>query len=120
MNPGVGCHFFLQRTFLTQGLNLGLLHCGRFFTAEPPGNPIFEDNVTFSVIYTVHEVLLLQRTVLNFSVSRVGEERSLNQNKRNRKDLLALRTMNLHLQPQMMDIVFTEALSESRDCHLSG
>ena len=35
----------------------------------------FEDNVTFSVIYTVHEVLLLQRTVL--PVSRVGEERAL-------------------------------------------
>ena len=26
-NTGVGCHFLLQRTFPTQGLNLGLLHC---------------------------------------------------------------------------------------------
>ena len=25
-NTGVGCHFLLQRIFLTQGLNLGLLH----------------------------------------------------------------------------------------------
>ena len=24
---GVGCHFFLQGIFLTQGLNLGLLRC---------------------------------------------------------------------------------------------
>ena len=24
---GVGCHFVLQRIFLTQRLNLGLLHC---------------------------------------------------------------------------------------------
>ena len=24
---GVGCHFFLQGIFLTQELNLGLLHC---------------------------------------------------------------------------------------------
>ena len=24
---GVGCHFLLQGIFLTQGLNLGLLHC---------------------------------------------------------------------------------------------
>src|SRR5574340_769900 len=26
-NTGVGCHFLLQGTFLTQGSNLGLLHC---------------------------------------------------------------------------------------------
>ena len=26
-NTGVGCHFLLQQIFLTQGLNLGLLHC---------------------------------------------------------------------------------------------
>ena len=25
-NAGVGCHFFLQGIFLTQGMNLGLLH----------------------------------------------------------------------------------------------
>ena len=32
-NTGVGCHSLLQGIFLTQGLNLGLLHCvGRFFT----------------------------------------------------------------------------------------
>ena len=26
-NPAVGCHSLLQGIFLTQGLNLGLLHC---------------------------------------------------------------------------------------------
>ena len=26
-NTGVGCHFLLQGIFLTQGLNLGLMHC---------------------------------------------------------------------------------------------
>ena len=26
-NPGVGCHFLVQGIFLTQGSNLGLLHC---------------------------------------------------------------------------------------------
>ena len=26
-NTGVGCHSLLQGIFLTQGLNLGLLHC---------------------------------------------------------------------------------------------
>ena len=28
-NTGVGCHFLLQGIFLTQRLNLGLLHCGQ-------------------------------------------------------------------------------------------
>ena len=31
-NAGVGCHSLLQGIFLTQGLNLALLHCSRFFT----------------------------------------------------------------------------------------
>ena len=31
-NTGLGCHFLLQGIFLTQGLNLGLLHW--FFTTE--------------------------------------------------------------------------------------
>ena len=26
-NTGMGCHFLLQRIFLTQGLNSGLMHC---------------------------------------------------------------------------------------------
>ena len=30
-NTGMGCHVLLQRTFLTQGSNLGLLHCGQIF-----------------------------------------------------------------------------------------
>ena len=29
-NPGVGCRFIVQGTFLTQGSNLGLLHCRQF------------------------------------------------------------------------------------------
>ena len=28
-NTGVGCHFLLQEIFPTQGLNLGLPHCGQ-------------------------------------------------------------------------------------------
>ena len=31
-NTGVGSHSLLQGIFLTQGLNLGLLHCRRIFT----------------------------------------------------------------------------------------
>ena len=34
-STGVGCHFLLQRIFLTQGTNLGLPHCRQ--TSEPPG-----------------------------------------------------------------------------------
>ena len=30
-NTGVGCHFLLQRIFLTQGWKPGLLHCRQFF-----------------------------------------------------------------------------------------
>ena len=43
-NTGVGCHFFLQGIFPTQGSNsclLCLLHLGGgFFTTKPPGKPI--------------------------------------------------------------------------------
>ena len=38
-NTGVGCHSFLQRIFLTQGSNPGLLHCRRSLPSEPPGKP---------------------------------------------------------------------------------
>ena len=41
-NTGVGCHALLQGIFLTPGSNvtlLQLLHCRRFFVAEPPGKP---------------------------------------------------------------------------------
>ena len=35
-NTGMGCHFFLQGIFLTQGLNLGLPFCRRILFFEPP------------------------------------------------------------------------------------
>ena len=41
-NTGVGCHSLLQGIFLTQGLNLGLLHCRQtftFFRATREGGP---------------------------------------------------------------------------------
>ena len=37
-NTEVGCHFLLQGIFLTQGLNLGLLHCRQFLYC-PQGSP---------------------------------------------------------------------------------
>ena len=39
-NPGVGCHALLQGIFLTQGLNLWLLHLqASCLTLVPPGKP---------------------------------------------------------------------------------
>ena len=39
-NTGVGSHSLLQGIFLTQGLNLGLLHCRQIFLlSELPGKP---------------------------------------------------------------------------------
>ena len=41
-STGVGCHFFLQRIFPTQGLShISGVSCraGRFFTTEPAGKP---------------------------------------------------------------------------------
>ena len=34
-----GLSSFLQGIFLTQGLNLGLLHCRQTLPSEPPGKP---------------------------------------------------------------------------------
>ena len=39
------CHFLLQEIFLTQGLNLCLLHW--LFTTEPPGKPSKELEYSF-------------------------------------------------------------------------
>ena len=39
-NIRVGCHCHLQGIFLTEGLNLHLLHHGRLFTTELPREPI--------------------------------------------------------------------------------
>ena len=36
-NAEAGCHFLLWGIFLTQGLNLGLLHCKQTPPSEPPG-----------------------------------------------------------------------------------
>ena len=52
-NTGVGCHFHLHRIFLTQGMNSRLLHwAGRFFTTEPPGQPVD----IYIMIYNYHSL----------------------------------------------------------------
>ena len=50
----MGCHFLLQRTFLTQdGIHISYVSCiaGRFFfsfflATEPPGEPVTSNKVT--------------------------------------------------------------------------
>ena len=39
-NTGVGCHVFIQRIFLTQGVNLDLLHCKQVLQSEPREKPL--------------------------------------------------------------------------------
>ena len=42
-NTGVGCHFLLQGVFLTQGSNLGLLHCRQIlYQLSHQGSPHLE------------------------------------------------------------------------------
>ena len=42
-STGVGCHFLLQRIFLTQGLNPGLPHCKQdALLSEPPGKTYYK------------------------------------------------------------------------------
>ena len=50
---GMGCHFVLQRIFLTQGSNVHLLYhlLGRFFITEPLGKP----QVYFYKIFSLPE-----------------------------------------------------------------
>ena len=39
-SDGMSCHFLLRGIFLTQGLNLGLLIAGRFFTNGATGEAL--------------------------------------------------------------------------------
>ena len=53
-NTGVGCHFLLQGIFLTQGLNLGLLHYRQMlYRLSHQGSPIG---------YSLIQALLTART----------------------------------------------------------
>ena len=50
-STGVGCHFLLQGIFLTQGSNLGLLHCRRIlYQLSHQGNPYYK-YIMYKYIY---------------------------------------------------------------------
>ena len=57
-NTGVGCHSLLQRIFLTQGLNLGLLHCSQIlYSLSHLGS--LEDLILYlNIIITAHSCLI--------------------------------------------------------------
>ena len=66
---GLGWHFLLQRIFLTQGLNLGLLHCRQMlYCLSYQGSP----NVSLS--YLSLPFLISQPTVLTY-LNRLDKER---------------------------------------------
>ena len=44
-NTGVGCHFLLQGIFLTQGLNLGLPHCGQILYHLSQPSSLIRDQI---------------------------------------------------------------------------
>ena len=53
-STGVGCHFFLQRIFPTQGLShISGVSCraGRFFTTEPAGKPLLQMTLFHSFLW---------------------------------------------------------------------
>ena len=53
-NTGVGCHFFFQGIFLTQGLNPGFLHCRQIlYQLSCEGSPIMNKPVTDTEIKTL-------------------------------------------------------------------
>ena len=56
-NTGVGCHSLLQGIFLSQGLNLGLLHCRQILyhiaTREPILAQTFLDHLNAGLFFIV-------------------------------------------------------------------
>ena len=58
-NTGVDSHFLLHGIFLTQGLNLGLLHCRQTLPSEPPWKPSHVQN-TPKFVTRLHCCLLFK------------------------------------------------------------
>ena len=62
-STGMGCHFLLQEIFLTQGSNLGLLHCRQMLLpSEPPGESDTTEihwglSLCFDLLFSDHQYL---------------------------------------------------------------
>ena len=72
-NIGVGSHSILQGFFLTQGLNLGLLHWqADSLPLLPPGNTqVIQDNIPKFLILIIFSKSLLPDKVINLQVSGI-------------------------------------------------
>ena len=70
-NPGVGSHPLLQGIFLTQGLNLGLLHCrGIIYRLSHQGSPLQQPNSS----QLTHASKYISQTYNKRWISKVQEE----------------------------------------------
>ena len=59
-NTGVSCHFLLQGIFLTQRLNLGLLHCRQIlYHPSHQGSLIHIDKSTEKLMKSLHHLPLM-------------------------------------------------------------
>ena len=55
-STGVGCHFFIQGIFLTQGSNPGLPHCRQMLLpSEPPGKEKILNDYKFSKVAVLNK-----------------------------------------------------------------
>ena len=65
-NTRVGSHSLLQGIFLTQGLNLGLLHCGQIlYLLSHQVLYLLETKQVFLVIFTLYLVYTISFTLYN-------------------------------------------------------
>ena len=76
-NPGVGCHFLLQGIFLTQGLNLVLLHCSSVASAALAKKMIREaarsgHRRSLKFFITLKAEYLIQKKKKKIYMKRVG------------------------------------------------
>ena len=76
-NTGVGCHALLQGIFLTQGLNLYLLHLLGWQADVPPGKPVIKYSSYFLwYLYCLLDMFLVSNNeFFSFGEStKIGEE----------------------------------------------
>ena len=65
-NTGVGCHFLLQGIVLTQGSNLGLLHCRTVYHLSHQGSPEKELKEYKSEVIFHFALIMVARSLFQF------------------------------------------------------
>ena len=69
-STGVGCHFLLQGIFLTQGSNLGLLHCRRCYINISNNHQFFGLLLNQGSYFSSFSFIWVSLSVSNFSLFR--------------------------------------------------